>query len=74
MMAYDGSESACDNFGKFIYQLQPENKILIKKLERILNKLYKQNWSLLFNEVYIHIYITDRIAIITIKNTNKPSW
>ena len=45
MMAYEGSESARENFGKFIYQFQPETKTLIKKLERILNKLYRQNLS-----------------------------
>ena len=39
MMAYEGSESARDNFGEFIYQFQPEIKTLIRKLERILNKL-----------------------------------
>ena len=26
MMAYEGSESAWDNFGKFINQFQPETK------------------------------------------------
>ena len=41
MMAYKGSESAWDNFGKFIYQFQPETKTLIWKLEMILNKLYR---------------------------------
>ena len=67
-MAYEGSKSARDNFGKFIYQFQPEIKTLIRKLERILNKLSKQNLSLLFNEtclnerllpnyIYIYIYI-----------------
>ena len=50
MMAYEGSESTQDNFGKFIYQFQPETKTLIRKLERILNELYRQNLSLLFNE------------------------
>ena len=40
MMAYEGSENARDNFGKFIHQLQPETKTLIRKLERILIKLY----------------------------------
>ena len=53
-MAYEGSESAWDNFGKFIYQSQPETKTLIRKFEKILNKLYRQNFSLLFNETYIH--------------------
>ena len=33
------------NFGKFIYHIQPETKTLIRKLQRILNKLYKQNFS-----------------------------
>ena len=28
MMAYEGSESAWGNFGKFIYQLQPKTKTL----------------------------------------------
>ena len=54
MMAYEESESTRDNFGKFIYQLQPETKTLIRKLERILNKLYRQNLSLLFNETCLN--------------------
>ena len=53
MMAYDGFKSARDNFGKFIQQLQSETKALIRKLERILIKLYRQNVSVLFNETYI---------------------
>ena len=73
MMDYEKSESAQDNFGKFIHQLEPETKILIRKLERILMKLYRQNVSLLFNQthrqtdtnthtdtrtqIYIYIYI-----------------
>ena len=51
------SESTQDNFGKFIYQFQPETKTLIRKLERILIKSYRQNVSLLFNQIYIYIYI-----------------
>ena len=47
MMAY---ESVQDNFGLFIHQFQPETKTLIRKLEMILIKLYKQNVSLLFNQ------------------------
>ena len=46
------SESARDYLGKFIYQFQSETKTLIRKLERILNKLNRQNLSLLFNETY----------------------
>ena len=72
MMAYEGFQSARNNFGKFIYQFHPETKTLIRKLERILNKLFWQNLSLLFNEtclnkwllsnhthtpIYIYIYI-----------------
>ena len=48
-MAYEESESARENFGKFIYQFQPETKTLIRKLERILNEIYRKNWSVLFN-------------------------
>ena len=57
MMVYEGSESARDNFGKFIYQFQPETKTLIRKLERILNKLYKQNLSSLFIETYLNVQL-----------------
>ena len=38
MIAYEKSEI---NFGKFIHQFQPETKTLIRKLERILIKLYR---------------------------------
>ena len=54
MMAYEGSESARDNFGKFIHQFQPETKTLIRKLERILIKSYRQIVSLLFNETCLN--------------------
>ena len=56
MMAYEKFESAWDCFGKFIYQFQPETKALLGKLERILIKLYRQNVSILFNQIYIYIY------------------
>ena len=61
-MAYERSESAWDNFGKFIYQFQPETKTLSRKLERILTKLYRQNVPLLFN-LYIYIYIYKSIKM-----------
>ena len=51
MMAYERSESAWDNFGKFIYQFQPKTKTLVRKLEKIL-KLYRQNLSLLFDHTH----------------------
>ena len=41
MMAYEKFENAWDNFGKFLHQLQPETKKLIRKLERILIKVYR---------------------------------
>ena len=70
-MAYERSESAWDNFGKFIHQFTPETKTLIRKVKRILIKLYRQNVSLLFNQTclnerllpkftyfrYIYVYI-----------------
>ena len=52
MMVYERSKSAQDNFGKFIYQFQPKTKTLIRKLERILIKLYRQNVSLLSNQTH----------------------
>ena len=54
MMAYEGSESARDNFEKFINQFQPETKTLIMKHKRIQKKLYGQNFSLLFNETWLN--------------------
>ena len=68
VMSYERSESASDNFSKFIHQFQSETKTLIMKLERILINLYRQNVSLLFhqtclnkrllsNHTHTHIYI-----------------
>ena len=57
MMANERSESAQVNSGKFIHQFQPETKTLIRKLERTLIKVYRQNISLLSNQTYIYIYI-----------------
>ena len=54
MMAYERSKSTQDNFGKFIQQFQPETKTFIRKLERILIKLYRQNVSLLFYQTCIN--------------------
>ena len=48
MMAYKGSESARDNFGKFIYRFQPETNTLIRKHERILNELYRKKLVFIF--------------------------
>ena len=50
-MVHEKSESAWNNFGKFIYQLQSKTKKLIRKLERMLIKSYRQNMPLLFNQV-----------------------
>ena len=41
MMVKERSKSAWDNFGKFIHQFQPETETIIKKLVRILIKLYR---------------------------------
>ena len=50
MMAYERSKSTGDNFGKFIHQFQRETKTLIRKLERIIIKFYRQSVFLLSNE------------------------
>ena len=39
MMAYERSESAWNNFGIFIYRLQPKTKTLVRKLESILKNI-----------------------------------
>ena len=71
MMACEGSTSAWEEkFGEFIYQFKPEMRTLVKKLERILIKLYRQHVSISFNQtclnegmqpnytqIYIYIYI-----------------
>ena len=71
MMAYEEFENARYNFGKFIHQFKPKTRTL-RKFERILIQLYRQNVSLLFNQTclserlllnyththtYIYIYI-----------------
>ena len=43
MMAYEGFKKTLDNSGKSIHKFRPENKTLIRKLETILIKLYRQN-------------------------------
>ena len=43
MMAYEKSERAQNNFGKFIRKFQPETETLIRNFESILIKLYRQN-------------------------------
>ena len=55
-MAYEGSKRAGESFGKFIYEFQPETMRLIRKIERILNKLYRQKLSLLFIETFLNKY------------------
>ena len=62
-MAYERSKSARDNFGKFIHQFQPETKTLIRKLERILINLYRQNVSLLSNQTSTHTHTYTYIYI-----------
>ena len=54
MMVYKKSESARDNFSKFIEQLQPKTKRLVRKLKRILIKFNRQNVSLLFNQTFLN--------------------
>ena len=54
MMAYEWSESARDNFGKFIYQFKPKTKVRVRKLERILIKLYRLHMCLLFTQTCLN--------------------
>ena len=57
-MPDERSKSQRDNSSKFIDQLKLITKTLVRKLERILIKLYRQNMSLLLNKIlYIYIYI-----------------
>ena len=52
MMAYERSQSTMDNFGKFIHQFQPENKILIRKIERIVIKSYRQHVFNIYSNIH----------------------
>ena len=67
MIANEGFKSARDNFGKFIYQFQPETKTLLRKLER-------QNLSLLSNETYLNIYIYIYIYIYEVSVAVKQMY
>ena len=53
-MAYERSESARGNFGKFIFQQLTKTKTFVMKLERILIKFYRQNVFLLFNQICLN--------------------
>ena len=77
MMVCKGSQIARENFGKFIYQLQPKTETLLRKVERILIRLYRQNVALLFNQtclnegllcnyIYIYIYMCVCVCVIYI--------
>ena len=57
MMAYERSENAREDFGLFIYPSQTETMTLIRKLERILIKLYRQNVSLQFNQTCLNEWL-----------------
>ena len=54
MMAYERPKSAWNNFSKFIKQLQAKTKTLVRKLERILIKLNRQNVPLSFNQTCLN--------------------
>ena len=66
-MAYERFKSTWDNFCKFIYQFQPETKTLMRKLERILMKLYWQNVPLLLIQMCLNM-ICKHIFLITFLN------
>ena len=72
-MAYERSESARDNLGKFIHQFQRETKALIRKLERIFIKLYRQNVSLLFNQTCLNERVRMDLGVTAIKKYWKFS-
>ena len=75
MMAYEGSESAQDNLGKIIYPFQPETKTLIRKLERILKKLYSQNLSLcvpLLARLFDVFHI--KLLLCSYSHPSSPCW
>ena len=54
IMVDERFESTRENFAKFINQLQPKTKALLRKLERIQIKLYIENVSLLFNQTFLN--------------------
>ena len=63
MMAYERSENAWDDFGKVIHQFEPETETLIRKLERIIIKSYRQNVFSLFNQTHTHTHTHTHIYI-----------
>ena len=75
MMAYKMAESARDNFSKFIHQIQPETRTLIRKPERILIKLYWQNVSLLFNQICLNERVLPNYSLsLTHTHTHKHTY
>ena len=63
MMTNERSKSARDNFSEFTYQLQSRTKTLVRKLERIQIKLYRQNVSLSFNQTYFWVVVKSATAV-----------
>ena len=71
-MPYEGSESARDDFGKFIFQFQPGTKTLIRKLERVLNKDYRLNSF--FQAAVVSILLYGCTTWTLTKRPEKKAW
>ena len=71
IMADERLDSARDNFGKCIYQLQPKTKTLVGKLERILIKLYRQN--IIESPPHIYIYMLWVVKLVTVVVGNQKA-
>ena len=62
MMALRSAESTRDlNFGGLIHEFHPNIKKLARKLEKITNKIVKQETSVLFNSTCIYLYADEAL-------------
>ena len=63
MMTYEEPESAQENFIKFIYQLQPKIKTLVRKLKR---RTATQPHTHTRTRIYIYIYVCVCVCVCVI--------
>ena len=73
MMAQSQAESTwkINNYGRYINQFPPNIMKSIQQYERITKKIWRQKMSIMFNEIYIYIYIYDSLE----RQSDSPeSW
>ena len=73
MMAYEGSESALDNFGKFIYQFQSE--IFLEIMTYVFSIFFYSNKKIHLNQYAMSLAIYFRQGVVYgLYQDNNPTY